>query len=115
MLYRAQNRVTSGGLQGDNGYDEFVDKVVRLNTFRDCASNSGIIQFLVVILDDTSKHLKGYLCEAPVVNNFRAFLGLANKMGTRIPWPVREQLIRQIVTAISNLHAKDLFPRCVEP
>lgn len=100
--------LASGGLQGDNEFDEFVDEVVRFNTFRDCTSNGGIIQFLGVILDDTSKHLKGYLCEAPVVNNLRGFLGLANKLEKRIPWPVRELWIRQIVAAISNLHAKNI-------
>ena len=38
----------------------------------------GIIQFLGVILDDTRRHIKGYLYETPIVNNLSLVIRLAN-------------------------------------
>jgi len=107
--------LASGGLPGGNGFDEFVDEVVRLNTFRDCASKSGIVQFFGVILDDTGKQLKGYLNEAPAVDNLKGFLGLANKLENKIPWPVRELWIRHIVRSTLQPPCKRSGLRCVEP
>jgi len=51
----------SGGLQGVNGIDEFVDEVVRLNTFRDCASNNplplhGLITMPIVRQTNVHRH-----------------------------------------------------------
>jgi hypothetical protein len=95
----------SAGLQGDNAFDDFVNEVRRLNSLRRCA---GIAQFIGVILDDTGRHLKGYLCEAPIVHILRTFIGLANSLSKTIPWTVRELWMQQIVAAMSNLHTKGL-------
>ncbi|MCJ1397914.1 hypothetical protein MMC11_001110 [Xylographa trunciseda] len=95
----------SAGLQGDNAFHDFVAEVKRLNSLRGCA---GIIQFAGVVLDDTERHLKGYLCEPSSVRNLRMLFGLANHQSMRIPWAVRKIWIRQIIAAISNVHARGL-------
>jgi hypothetical protein len=95
----------SSGLQGDNLYDDFIQEVKRLKNLSDCA---GVLQFMGVVLDDTRKHLKSYLCEAPAVQNLRGFIGFANKLSKPIPWAVRELWIRQIISAVSHVHARNL-------
>ena len=95
----------SAGLQGENLFDDFVGEVKRLTSLRGCR---GIVQFLGVILDDTRRHIKGYLYEAPVIPNLRLLIGLANSQSKPIPWAVRELWIGQIVAAMSNVHARGL-------
>ena len=95
----------SAGLQGENLFDDFVDEVKRLTSLRGCG---GIVQFVGVILDDTSRHIKGYLYEAPVIPNLWLLISVANSQSKPIPWAVRELWIGQIVAAMSNVHAKNL-------
>ena len=95
----------SAGLQGDNRFDEFADEVKRLTSLRGCR---GIVQFLGVILDDSRRHIKGYLYEAPIIPSLRSIIGLANSQSKPIPWAIRELWIGQIVAAMSNVHARGL-------
>ena len=92
-------------MQGDNLFDDFIDEVKRLTSLRGCR---GIVQFLGVILDDTRRHIKGYLCEAPSVPSLKLLISLANSQSKPIPWTVRESWIGQIVAAMSNVHARGL-------
>lgn len=95
----------SAGLQGDNVFRDFAREVKRLNSLRQC---TGVLQFIGVVLDDTGQHLKGYLCEGPVVHDLRGLFGLANGQSKTLPWPVRQLWISQIVSAMSEIHARDL-------
>ena len=97
--------LASAGLQDDNLFDDFTDEVKRLTSLRGCR---GIVQFLGVILDDSRRHIKGYLYEAPIIPILTLLIGLANKESNTIPWAVRESWIGQIVAAMSNVHAKGL-------
>ncbi|KAL9611266.1 MAG: hypothetical protein Q9167_004092 [Letrouitia subvulpina] len=93
----------SAGLQGDNLSDDFTGEVKRLAALRGCG---GIAQFLGVIFDDTRRHVKGYLYEAPVFHNLELLIGLASSQFKLIPWAVRELWMGQIVAAMSNIHAR---------
>lgn len=95
----------SAGLQGDNQFSDFGDEVKRLMCLRGCR---GIAQILGVILEDTGRHIKGYLYEAPLVPNLKLLIGQANKHSKPIPWAVRELWIGQIVAAMCNVHARGL-------
>jgi hypothetical protein len=95
----------SAGMQGANGFDDFANEVTRLYSLRGC---TGIIQFIGIVLDDTGRHLRGYLCEAPIVPTLRGLFALANSLSKPIPWPVREAWIGQIMSAASNVHARGL-------
>ena len=95
----------SAGLQGENLFDDFTDEVKRLTSLRGC---KGIVQFLGIILDDTRRHIKGYLYEAPIIPNLRLVIPAANSQSKPIPWAVRELWIGQIVAAMSNVHARGL-------
>jgi hypothetical protein len=95
----------SAGMQGANGFDDFANEVTRLCSLRGC---TGIIQFIGIVLDDTGRHLRGYLCEAPIVPTLRGLFALANSLSKPIPWPVREAWIGQIMSAASNVHARGL-------
>ena len=95
----------SAGLQGDNLFDDFADEVKRLTSLRGCR---GIVQFLGVILDDSRRHIKGYLYEAPTFPTLRSIISLAKNQSKPIPWAVRELWIGQIVAAMSNVHARGL-------
>ena len=77
----------SAGLQGENLFDDFIGEVKRLTSLRGCR---GIVQFLGVILDDTRRHIKGYLYEAPVMPNLSLVIGLAISQSKPIRWAVRE-------------------------
>ena len=96
----------SAGLEGDNLSDDFADEVKRLTSLRGCR---GIVQFLGVILDDSRRHIKGYLYEAPIFPSLRLIIGLANSQSKTILWAVRELWIGQIVAAMSNVHARGLL------
>jgi hypothetical protein len=96
----------SAGMQGANVFDDFANEVTRLCSLRGCA---GIIQLISVILDDTGRHLRGYLCEAPIVYNLRVLFALANSLFKPIPWAIREAWIGQIVAANSKVHARGLI------
>lgn len=95
----------SAGLQGDNLFEDFIDEVKRFTYLRGCR---GISQFLGVILDDTRRHIKGYLYEAPVIHNLELLISLANSQSKPIPWAIRELWVGQIVAAMSNVHGKGL-------
>ena len=95
----------SAGLQGENLFDGFIDEIKRLTSLRGCR---GIVQFLGIILDDTRRHIKGYLYEAPIILNLRLVISEANSRFKTIPWAVRELWIGQIVAAMSNVHARGL-------
>lgn len=95
----------SAGLQGDNLFDDFANEVKRLTSLRGCR---GIVQFLGVILDDSRRHIKGYLYEAPTFPSLKLNISLANSQSKPIPWAVRELWIGQIVAAMSNVHARGL-------
>ena len=95
----------SAGLQGENLFEDFIGEVKRLTSLSGCR---GIVQFLGVILDDTRRHIKGYLYEAPIIPNLRLLIGLAISQSKPIPWAVRELWIGQIVAAMSNVHARGL-------
>ena len=77
----------SAGLEGDNLFDDFADEVKRLTSLRGCR---GIVQYLGVILDDSRRHIKGYLYEAPILPSLRLIIGLANSQSKTISWAVRE-------------------------
>ena len=77
----------------------------RLTSLRGCR---GIVQFLGVILDDTRRHIKGYLYEAPIIPCLGIVIGLAISQSKPIPWAVRELWIGQIVAAMSKVHARGI-------
>lgn len=54
----------SGGQQGENLFGDFVEEVKRLLTLRKC---SGVVQFLGIIFNDSSRHIKGYLFEVSTI------------------------------------------------
>ena len=73
----------SVGLQGENLFDDFIDGVKRLTSLR---GRRGIVQFLGVILDDTRRHIKGYLYESPIIPNLRLVISVADSQSRPIPW-----------------------------
>ena len=96
----------SAGLQSDNLFNDFTDELKRLTSLRGCR---GIVQFLGVILDDSRRHIKGYLYEAPTFPSLKLNISLANSQSKPIPWAIRELWIGQIVAAMSNVHARGLL------
>ena len=101
----------SVGLLGDNPFNDFTDELKRLTSLRGCR---GIVQFLGVILDDSRRHIKGYLYEAPTFPSLNLNMYLANTQSKPIPWAIRELWIGQIVAAMSNVHARapDRYIEC---
>ena len=96
----------STGHEGDNMFEDFIDEIEKLNSLR---GRAGINQFLGVVFDDAGVHLKGYLCELPVICNLRSFLAFVNYSSELVPWSTREMWIKQIMEAMAHIHAQKLL------
>ena len=93
------------GLQDDDGVSDFHNDLKLLHSLRDCR---GVVKFAGVVLDDTRKHLKSYLYEWPALGSICRIFNLAEARGERIPWEIREEWVKQIIAAVSNVHAKGI-------
>jgi hypothetical protein len=90
------------GLPGDDGVGEFFNDIKLLHSLRDC---SGVARFAGVVLDDARKHLKSYLCEWPALGTIARIFNLAEARGERFLWEIREAWAKQIIAAMSDVHA----------
>jgi hypothetical protein len=91
------------GKRGENGFEDFSRDLKRLNRLRGCAD---VVQLIAVVLDDTRRHLKGYLYESPAIISLGRIIALANSRSEAISWQVREIWSSQIVRAISKVHGR---------
>ena len=96
----------TAGKEGENGFRDFFDHLELLNSLRGCTHSA---QFVGVVLDDSRRHLKGYLYESPLIASTNRFLDVADLHSIEIPWPIRENLARQIIEAVSEIHEKGLI------
>lgn len=82
---------------------DFFDDIKLLVSLHEC---SAVVKFAGVVIDDTRKHLLSCLCEWPVLGSFERLLTVVELRGEWIPWEIRETWARQIVAAVSDVHAK---------
>ena len=94
----------SAGRQGENGFFDFCEDLKLLCSLRGCPN---VVQFIRVVLDQTKRHLKGFLYESPKVPSLSKFFVVAQLRSEDIPWPVREIWSRQIIKAVSDIHARN--------
>ncbi|KAL8899208.1 MAG: hypothetical protein Q9207_006311 [Kuettlingeria erythrocarpa] len=87
---------------GRNSFQEFCDDIRMLARLRGC---QGAIQLVGVVLDDSRKYLRSYLCES-VNPNLEQILGSAASLSLQVPWNIRETWARQLITAIGEVHGK---------
>lgn len=95
----------SSGSEGKNETEEFLEDLKKLYSLPECKH---ISKFVGVVLDDTRKHLRSYLTELPFLGHMASFLDRAEADGELIPWSVRELWAKQIITAVSHLHARGI-------
>ena len=84
---------------------DFFNDIKLLHYLSDC---SGVVKFAGVVLDNTRKHLKSYLCEWPTLGSISRIFKLAEVRGERIPWKIREVWAKRIIAAVSEVHAKGI-------
>ena len=84
-------------------YRDYFEDLKLLHSFRDC---SGVVQFIGVVLGQTSHNITSYLYELPLIESLQTFVGLLSFKSKSIPWPIKESWVRQIVQAISYVHEK---------
>ena len=103
-----ENKVlfASGKKQGINAFLDYLDEIKHCISLRRCANVSGLRG---IILDDTKRHLRGYLTELPTFASAENLLGLANSRSNTIPWLVREIWARQLIEAIIDIHNQALI------
>ncbi|MCJ1323579.1 hypothetical protein MMC10_000240 [Thelotrema lepadinum] len=97
---------TTAGMQGANGFNDFVDDLKLYNSIRGC---SRVAEFVGVVLDDTRTHLRSYLYETPLVPKLETLIAVANTTSTVVPWAIRESWAFQIAMAISEVHNRGLL------
>lgn len=93
----------SAGRQGENGYQDFFNDLKLLNSLRGCP---GVVQFIGVVLDDTGRHLRSFLHEAPMISSITKLFNIVLSKSETIPWPIREIWASQITKAMSDIHKK---------
>ena len=87
-----------------NRFKTFFQDLKLMHFLRGCP---GVAQFAGVVLDDSGKHLKGYLYEHASYK-LQNVLSAAEFEGKRIQWPLREEWAKQTLEAIAHLHGKGL-------
>ena len=92
--------------QGEDGFEIFGEELAILNQTRGC---SGIVQLAGVVIDDTKRHLKGYLYESPPIVSLGRVFTLANFRSEVIPWRVRELWSSQIIRTLSEVHGRGVI------
>lgn len=93
------------GSEGGHETEDFYNDFKTLYSLPECKYVS---KFVGVVLDDTRKHLRSYLTELPFKSHMASVLVKAEADGELIPWPVRELWAKQIITAVSHLHARGI-------
>ena len=92
------------GPPGHNGVKAYFEELKRMYAVRGCEY---IVNFVGVVLDDTRKHFKSFLTEEPLYSMMTVFSS-AEQHKKRIPWFIREIWAKQVVSAVSDVHAQGL-------
>ena len=93
------------GWDGENSLHNFIKDLKLRNSLQGCY---GVSQLIGVVFDDTRLRLKGYLYEAPMINQLiRVFYALDSRTEL-IPWSTRELWSKQIAQAVAEVHKKGL-------
>ena len=98
--------------QGTNAFLDYLDDIKHFISLRRCANVS---EFRGVVLDDTRRHLRGYLKELPMFASPEFLLGLAISRSKTIPLPIREIWARQLVQAVVEIHTQGLILGAFNP
>ena len=96
----------SGKKQGTNAFLDYLAEIKHFISLRRCANVS---EFRGVVLDDSRRHLRGYLKELPMFTSLDHLLGLANSRSKTIPLLIRELWARQLVQAVVEIHSQGLI------
>ena len=103
-----ENKVVfaSGRKQGNNAFLDYLDEIKHCISLSGCANVSG---FRGIILDDTKRHLRGYLKDLPRVGSLEALLALTASRSNYIPRLIRELWARQLIEAMVEIHSQGLI------
>lgn len=93
----------NSGTQGENGVRAYLSDLKLLKSIQGC---SGVADFVGVVLDDTSSHLRSYIYEFPVLGDVYTIFMCAQSKSEVVPWHIRESWARQIIKAVSEIHSK---------
>ena len=104
-LYTERKIPFAGGLPYEGATSNFFNDIKRFCSLRDCP---GVARFAGVVLDNRGTRILSYLCEASELGCMSDQLMEANAKGERIPWHIREAWARQLVEAVSTIHAKGI-------
>ncbi|KAL8708939.1 MAG: hypothetical protein Q9220_006271 [cf. Caloplaca sp. 1 TL-2023] len=89
--------------RGDDAVQDFYSHLRTAFALRDCDK---VVKFVGVVLSDTRKHLKGYLQEYPARGTLMSIVVSVQLYGHQIPWNVREYWVKQLVTAVAEVHSR---------
>ena len=93
------------GPPGTSEIKDFVNRLKQLSLSQGC---DNITRFVGVVLNDSRSHLRSFLKESlPVPSLYWMFAG-AEKEKEWIPWSIRELWAKQLVSAVSDVHARGL-------
>lgn len=94
------------GPPGTSETRAFVNRLKQLSFLRGC---DNVTEFVGAVLDDSRSHLRSFLTEAlPLPSLYWMFAG-AEKRKEWIPWSIRELWTKQLVGAVSYVHARGII------
>jgi len=107
-----RNSPFSGGTTSDRKLvDEFIADMKLLQMAQGC---SGVAEFVGVVITDNRTQLCGYLVRYPEAGLFAELLETLTSNTLPISWERREQWIRQIITAVAEIHKRGVIIGCLD-
>lgn len=94
-----------------NALEAFIDDMRLLHQLRAC---EGVAGFVGVVVDDERKQLKSFLQECPQRGSLQQILEIAEAEGRSLSWSRRQRWVRQIIKAVSDVHARGIVSGCLE-
>jgi hypothetical protein len=86
-------------------YGGFFSNIRSLHILR---FSKGVVQLKGVVLDDKRYRVKSYLIAGGELGTIGNILRKCNQHGINIPWSVRENWAREMVTAMVDIHSQNL-------
>jgi hypothetical protein len=107
-----RNSPFSGGTTSDRKLvDEFIVDMKLLQMVQGCP---GVAEFVGVVVNDNRTQLCSYLVRYPEAGLFGELLEAPTSSGLSISWERRERWIRQIITAVAEIHKRGVIIGCLD-
>lgn len=86
-------------------FEAFLAKIAALHALR---HSKGAVNFLGVIMDDLRQQVKSCFAHGNEFGTVSNILYMCNVAGIRIPWSIRLQWARDIISAMADIHPQSL-------